>query len=451
MEPVRSRVLPWRHRPLSALLGLAWPIAVSMLSFGAMTFVDTLFVGRLGPSALAGVGLAGTTVFTVICFAIGLLRGVKTLVSQSIGAGRRGDLAAHLGAGLVAALVLGAAGILLAYLASLALPSIAASERAGVHAVTYLRIRALSFPVLLAFVAVREHRYGEGDTRTPMVASLAANVANACLDWLFIVHLEWGVAGSAWATVIGQGLELAILVGGSWTRLPRFAFRVLALRELFRVGAPTGVQFTLEVGSFALLTAIVSVLGEMQMAAHQIVLQVAHFSFLPALALGEAASVMAGQAVGAGRDSMVRRVARLGLFAASGYTGVWTLAMIAFAPRIVSLFTADPALAAVAVSLLRLAALFQVPDGAACVARGVLRGTGDVRVPALYGIACAWICTPPLAWLLGHTAGLGALGGWIGLALELTVLAAICWARLERGGWLRAAEESRDRLALVAA
>jgi len=80
------------------------------------------------------------------------------------------------------------------------------------------------------------------------------------------------------------------------------------------------------------------------------------------------------------------------------------------------------------------------------IARGALRGTGDVRVPALIGIASAWLCTPPLTWLLGIQAGLGAMGGWLGLLVELGVGAAILWVRLERGTWLANAEHSRAQL-----
>jgi MATE family multidrug resistance protein len=418
-----------------------------MLSFGVMTLVDTIFVSGLGTSALAGVGLAGTATFVLLCFPMGLLRGVKVLVSQSVGAGQRGELGAHLGAGIFLAVVLGLATVVVGQAVAEILPHLTATAAAGEAARSYLAIRVLGAPLVLTFVALREFRYGDGDTRSPMNAAIAGNGANIALNWLMVVHLGWGVHGSAFATVIGHAVELGVVVlAQSRHGFPVSITRARHVIAVWNVGVPTGLQFLLEMGSFALLTTIVSLLGEVQMAAHQIALQVIHFSFLPTIALGEAGSVLAGQAVGANEDGLVKRVARAGLLGAGVYTGVCTLVFLVFGPAIVSIFRPEPALAATALSLLWVAACFQVADGAAVVARGVLRGAGDVRYPAMLGIACAWTFTPPLAWVLGHELGLGALGGWIGLSAEILVLSALCWIRLERGSWKVLAEESRERL-----
>lgn len=439
-------VLPWRHKPFPELVRLAWPIAVSTLSYSVMTLVDTLFVGRLGASALAGVGLGGVAAFTVLCFGFGLLRGVKVLVSQSVGAGRRDRAGTWLAAGLLFAALLGALMLAFGQLVASQLHHVAGSAAAASNSQSYLSIRMLAAPLVMVYVALREHGYGLGDTRTPMVASVVANVVNIGLNWLFLIELEMGVEGAAWSTVIGHGVEMTLL---AWLSRGNFHLArpsAADLRALFRIGWPTGLQFMVEVGSFAMLTVIVASLGDVQLAAHQIALQVAHFSFLPTVALAEASSVLAGQAVGAGRVRLVRRVARIGLLGALGYTGLCTVVLLVCAPLIASAFTDDPELRAVTIGLLFMAAVFQMADGATGVARGVLRGVGDVRYPAMVGTVTAWICTPPLAWLLGHELGLGALGGWIGLSLEITVTAAIFWWRVERAGWLPHAKEARARV-----
>lgn len=450
----RSRSLPWSERPLGELLRLGWPITVSLLSFGVMTLVDTLFVSTIGTSALAGVGLAGTATFVLYCFSFGLLRGTKVLVSQAIGAGRRDELGAHLGAGLVTALVLGLVTAFVGHFVAHLLPFLGASEQAGRDAETYLTIRTLGAPVVLSFVALREYRYGESDTRSPMVAGVLGNLANIGLNAWLVLVLHWGVRGSAIATLLGHSVELCVVaLAQSRHGFPSFVgsggVRARHLAALWKVGAPTGVQFLLEMGSFALLTAIVSSLGETQMAAHQIALQVIHFSFLPTVAIAEAASVLAGQAVGADRDELVMRVAKSGLLAVTAYTGLWTLLLAFAGPVLVSGFQAAPDVAATALTLLYVAASFQLADGAATIARGVLRGAGDVRVPARLGVLCAWLTTPPSAYVLGRVLGLGALGGWIGLSIEIIVLAALCWRRLARGEWRPLAVQARADLALA--
>jgi multidrug resistance protein, MATE family len=446
------RMLAWRDRPARELLSLSWPIAVSLLSFGVMTLVDTLFLGTLGTSALAGAGLGGTAAFVLLTFPIGLLRGVKVLVSQSHGAGRAREASTFLGAGLLLGLVLGviaaAMGLVLAEL----LPYLAATPSAGEAARTYLRVRILGAPLVLAFVALREFRYGEGDSKTPMRASIIGNAANIALNAFLVLGLDWGVAGSAWSTVLGHALELAVVahaqsrLGFRWRDSERSH-----VRSIWQVGVPTGLQFVLEMGSFAILTAVVSTLGEHQMAAHQIALQVMHFSFLPTVALGEAGSVLAGQSVGAREDHLVRRVARVGLIMAVGYAATCAVVNTLLGDIILASFHAEPRVTPIARDLLRVAACFQLADGATIVIRGVLRGVGDVRVPAQMGIACAWICTPPIALFLGRYLGWGALGCWIGLCVELVVLALLCGWRLQRGAWQGLAEESRARLASLAA
>lgn len=439
--------LDWEARPIHDLLRLAWPIAVSMLSYSVMTLVDILFVGRLGTGALAGVGLGGTVAFTVLCFSIGLLRSVKVLVSQAVGAGKREHCHAYLGAGLMSAAVLGLCTLLVGQAVATVLPGIAASPEAGASAHSYFAIRILGAPLALIYVALREARYGVGDSRTPMRASLAGNATNIGLDYLFILVLDYGVAGAAWASVIGQGVEALLLCRAQ--RPEGFGLRVVATRHVLavlRVGLPTGLQFVLEVGSFALLAALLSALSELEMAAHQIGLQVVHFSFLPAFALSEAASVQTGQAVGAGRDELVKAIGRRSLAVASTYMGLCALGMVFGGELIAHGFSHEPMLVRRTVELLWVAAAFQLFDGANMVARGVLRGTGDVRYPALIGIVTAWLFTPPLTWLLGYHIGLGALGGWLGLCAEICVGAGLLWWRLECGGWRGAAARSRAEL-----
>src|SRR5262249_15264646 len=156
-------------------------------------------------------------------------------------------------------------------------------------------------PLTLLFGALREVRYGEGDARSPMLASLAANVLNVALSISFVYRLHLGVAGVAAATAIAQSAEGGFLwllerraTPHAW---PRSRVRRAELAALLRIGLPTAVQLTLEVGSFAILTAFVSSRSETEMAAHQIAVQCCQFSFLPAFAIAEGAQVLAGQAM----------------------------------------------------------------------------------------------------------------------------------------------------------
>lgn len=215
---------------------------------------------------------------------------------------------------------------------------------------------------------------------------------------------------------------------------------------VWRIGLPLGAQMLLEVAAFALLTALFASMSEVDVAAHQIALQVIHFSFLPAVAIGEAASVMVGQAVGADEDRRVRPLARQALGLTGGYTGACALLMALGAAPIAAAFSDEPALQQATVRLLYIAAVFQIFDGANIVGRSVLRGTGDVTWPAMVNVGCAWLVTPPLALLLGYGLGMGVTGGWLGICAEIVLGAVLLWWRLERGRWRAAAERSRCSL-----
>src|SRR6185503_1180319 len=119
--------LEWENRPVRELLRLSWPITLSTLSYSLMTLVDTLLVGGLGAAQLAGVGLGGTAAFVLLCFSFGLLRGVKTLVSQAVGANRRDELGAYLAAAMASALGIGLATIVLGQGLAALLPRISSS------------------------------------------------------------------------------------------------------------------------------------------------------------------------------------------------------------------------------------------------------------------------------------------------------------------------------------
>jgi MATE family multidrug resistance protein len=444
----QTKELNWEQRPFSQLLRLAWPITVSTISYSVMTLVDTLLMGHLGPAELAGVGLGGTIAFAPLCFSFGLLRGVKTLVAQAIGARREHEVAAYRAAALCTALVLGLVTIAIGQAVAPLLTALSATPAAGHAARTYMHIRNLGAPIVLVYVALREVRYAEGDVRSPMTATVIANVVNIALALLLVFGLKLGVAGAASATVIAHAVEASVLALADRARgWQTRGMTTRHLRELWQIGLPTGLQFSLEFGAFALLTMMISSLSEVQMAAHQIALQVCHFSFLPAYAIGEAASVLSGQAVGARRDDLVLRVARLSLLMAVVYCGACSLVLAVGGQLIVAGFTSAAGLALVARRLLRVAAVFQMFDAANIVARAVLRGSGDVRFAAVIGAATSWALTPPLAWLFAYRYGLGAYGGWLGLCTDIIVGAALVWWRLEGKGWLSAANASRARMA----
>jgi MATE family multidrug resistance protein len=302
--------------------------------------------------------------------------------------------------------------------------------------------------LVLLYAALREASYGQGDSRSPMRASLVGNAVNLGLDAVLILGLGWGVQGAALAAVCGNFTELAML---TWRMRPSLRGMRLcraAIRDVWQQGVPNGLQFVMEVGSFLILTVIVARMSAIDAAAHQMVLQLINVSFLPAHALAEAAAVLVGQAVGANRDNLVPRVARRTLAIGASYAGLCAIVYAVIGGAITRGMSAgDAVLAARAQVLVHVSLAFLVADAANVIARGVLRGASDVRYAAVVGIVTSWLTTPPFSWGLGVALGLGVVGGWIGLAAEIFIGAALFWHRVVRGGWRPAAAAARRAMA----
>jgi MATE family multidrug resistance protein len=429
-------------------LRLAWPITVSMVSFSTMTLASTAFVAQVGADELAGVGLAGVVGFTLVCFGIGLLRGAKTLVSQAVGANRQDRIPELLGAAVFIALGLGLAATIAGQLIAPLLAHLTSSERSGHFAAQYLAIRSLGAPLVLLYAALREARYGIGDTTGPMRAAIAGNAVNIALDVVLILGLDWGVRGAAYATIAGNATELFVLAYPMRGQLAKLKWTARAAREVWAQGVPNGLQFIMEVGSFLILTVLVARMSAVDAAAHQLVLHLVNVSFLPAHALAEAAAVLVGQAVGAGKDALVTRVANRALAIGAAYASACLVVFAILGGAIAHAMAAgDAALGDRATVLVHVSLAFLVADAANVITRGVLRGASDVRYAAVIGIATSWLTTPPLAWLLGMHWGLGVVGGWIGLTAEIFAGALLFWWRVHRGGWRPAAAAARRAMA----
>lgn len=417
---------------LRSLLTLAWPIVVSMLSVATMTLTNMLFVSRLGPAAITAVGLGGVLLFSLWCFPMGLLRAVKILISRAEGAKTPELFAPYAAAGLQIATGLGALVMAIGWLGAPLLSRLTATQESGDLAGTFLATRLLVSVPFLYLIVIQEVRQGQGDSRTAMFTTLFGNLTNIALDYVFVIRFEWGVQGAAWASNTALTLEtLALaLVHARRSGFSFTAGRREHRREVWRLGIPTGIQFGLEVTSFGLMVLILSSFSEQHAAAHQIAIQVLHFCFLPAMALGEAGSVLVGQAYGAGKPELTLPISKMTLKVAMAYALLCGVILLGGRRWLVGAFTSEETLFALALQLFWIVPVFQLFDAANVVGRALLRGAGDVRFVAIAGILSAWVCTPPMAYILGKQLGYGVYGAWVGLCAEVLIATVVFWRRL---------------------
>lgn len=440
-----------KSNPTRELVQLAWPIAAAMLGETAIGLVDTKLVGGLGPGALGGVGIATTLMFLGYSVVFGIMRGVKVRTAHAIGEGRPLDGFVYARSGVLMGAVTGVVIMVACRDVSGVLRLLGADPAIVPYARDFLAAITLGAPQTCALAALIQHRQAIGDSRTPMVVGIAGNMFNALFAWGLIYGRfglpACGVRGGGWATATTETLELAVMIAlllRSEKKARELAgaeetSRVLTFRKASRdvadLGVPTGLQFGAEMLAFTAFTAVLGGIGQHEIAAHQIALNVIRVSFLPGVAVGEAASVLVGRSLGKRELSEADAVAKSGLKVAVGFMALCGVFFAVGGGLVAEFFSKDPAVVTVARRLLLLAALFQVLDAVNIVLRGSLRGAKDVRVAAFIGIGVIWACVPTAAYFLGKLAGLGALGGWIGFVGETTFGSILFWLRWSRGAW----------------
>lgn len=366
------------------VLRLAVPAFLALVAEPLFLLADSAIIGHLGTAQLAGLGVASATLITAANIFVFLAYGTTATVARQLGAGsERGALEEGI-AGAWLAVGLGAAtAVVVAVTAEPLCRLFGASDAAIGYAVTYLRVSALGIPAMLLALAATGVLRGLQDTRTPLVASAVGFGSNIVLNLLFVYGLGWGIAGSAWGTVIAQtgmaaGLVTVVVAHGrrAGATLHPHTGRVL---RAGLTGIPLLVR-TLALRAILVLTTWVAAgLGDVPLAAYQVSATVWSFLAFALDALAIAAQALTGKALGAGDVAGARAATRL-----MTRWGVWGgvvlgLVVLALHSVIPVLFTTDPAVRAALAAGLVVVALGQPLSGYVFVVDGVLIGAGDGR------------------------------------------------------------------------
>jgi MATE family multidrug resistance protein len=426
---------------LKEMARLALPMVVAQVGLVAMGVVDTLMVGRVSAVALASVALGNLYFFTLVVPSQGTLMVLDPVVAQAVGAGDREGVARGVQRGMVLVLVLGIVASVMLLPVRPVLRLLHQAPELVPLGSQYVLISILGVLPYLGFIVLRQSLQALGHLRTLIGVIVAANVANALLNWVFVYgHLgsnAMGAAGSAWATVASRWLMFLLLLGFGWAPLHgalvpwrRESLHLAPIRAMLRLGIPIGLQQFLEFGVFGAIGALMGVLGTSEMAAHQIAINLASLTFMVPVGVGAAAAVRVGHAAGAGDAAAAREAARAAVACGVGFMCL-TGAIFLIAPRaIAELYTTEQPVLALAAVLIPVAGVFQVFDGIQAVCAGVLRGLGDTRVPFMINLAGFWLAGFPVSIALGFFTPLRAVGLWWGFVAGLAVVAALLLWRM---------------------
>jgi MATE family multidrug resistance protein len=433
------------NRPTSAdlrdMLRLALPVAAVQLGIMAMGVTDTIMVGHLSPSALASAALGNLYFFIAGIFGQGTLMALDPVISQAVGANDEDAIARALQRGLVLALALTVFSCLMFLPVRWVLTTLGQPPEVVPDAARYVYVAIPGVFPFYAFVVFRQSLQALHRVAAVLWTVLIANLLNAGLNWVFIYgnlgSPAMGVGGSSLATSIARWVMALLLLSLAGREiLPRLrpwrpeTGAVAPLLRMLRIGLPIGVQYLLEYGAFAAAALLMGVLGTTQIAAHQIAINLASFTFMVPLGISTATAVLVGHAIGAGDESRARRAAISGIIAGTAFMCLSAAAFMLVPRLFARAYTSDATVISLAVLLIPIAGVFQVFDGIQAVAAGVLRGIGDTHAPAIINVVGFWLIGLPVSWFLAFRLGGGAVGLWWGIVVGLAAVALILLARV---------------------
>ena len=442
-----------RYLPhLRALLRLGLPLVGTFLAAFLIHTVDTLMLGWYGVTELAAGTISTSAFFVVFVVGTGFAHAVTPLVAAAVEEGDETRARRVTRMALWLSFAFAALTVVLLWPAEAIMRGIGQTPDVAVLAEDYLRIAVWGMFPALGLMVMRGLLSALQMTAVQLWVSLAGLALNAALNWMLIFGNwgapELGIRGAAIASVAVQAVQFAALAAFAQLRRPDLdLFRRLwrvdgeAMGQVFRLGLPIGITGLAESGLFAASAVMMGWIGERELAAHGIALQLAALSFMFHVGMSQAATIRAAGHWGRRDMGALRDGAIAAHILAAGFAIVTVTLFLTLPEPLIAAFIdpADPArdrILAIGVTLLGMAALFQFVDALQVLALSLLRGVQDTRVPMWLANVSYWVVGLPAAYVLGFPLGLGPAGLWLGLTVGLGAAALSLswrfWSQLRR-------------------
>ena len=428
-------------------LHLAAPVMIGQLAVFSMNFVDTVMSGRLPNKeiALAGLGIGGAVWSSLLMFTLGILMAVQPSVAQLDGAGKQAEAGVYTRQVFWVAATLALPFWAICYFSEAFLTAFGIDQAIVPTAAGYLRAISWGAPGICMIFLLRFFSEGTGYTRPTMLYGVLGALLNIPLNYV----LMFGKLGFPALGTVGCGIASAIVIWLSLFMLFTYMlwhrhFKPYALFSRFdapnwgqisdhlKVGLPIAVSIFVEGSLFVGAALLIGRLGPVPAASHLIAINFSALVFMIPIGLSSAISIRIGNAMGRGEPMAARYAGLIGIGIILFFQTISASLMFFFPEAIVRIYTDDPVVAPLAVSLLFYAAIFQYSDGIQICAAGALRGYKDTRVPMIYTIISFWIVGMTLGYSLTFNRGMGPAGMWIGMIAGLSVAAVLMMARFQR-------------------
>ena len=414
-------------------LSLSFPIMISQLGHITVGVFDSLMIGKVSVSQLAAVSLATSIFAFILLFCIGLSYGITPLISSSergkkyVSSILYNGIVVNLFSAVILALFVISTKFLLSYLGQ--------DKEVLFYTYSYLDIICISLIPLILFQTFKQFIEGLGFTKPSMYISVISNVINIVLNAVLIFGLfgfpRLEIIGAAYATLISRVIMFLLILiyclndrrFSKYILKTKFLINLNHIKDIFRIGFASGLQYIFEVGAFSVATVMTGSIGAIHLAAHQIALNLASISYMIASGIGSASMISLSYFHGK-RNLIDMRKSGFASFLLVLFLMITSaLVFILLRDYLPKLYVDDISVVNIASSLLIIAGLFQISDGIQAVGLGILRGIRDIKKPTIVTFISYWIISIPLSYMLGIKYGYGVYGIWVGLSIGLTLAA----------------------------
>ena len=433
------------RRPLFDTLKLAWPIAGTQLGAVLMGTIDTVMVGKLGPQSLASMAMSNTLWYFNLVMVFGIISATSPMISSAYGAGKYEKIAPLAKHGIYLALVLSVLTIF-TFRMSIPIFHMFKQNPALIEIGSkYLFYFSFGVPAHYCFFSMRMFADSTSDTKPALTFMIVGLLTNAFFNYLLIYGKcgfpALGVAGSGLATsivawVMFAGMFFYVNVAKKYKnfRLIKQSWKIdtKIVKTILSIGAPIGAANFSEVSFFMFCTLLIGTLGTLELAAHQIALNLASTTFMVANGVAQATSIQIARSYGKNKFHEIR------VHAVNGYILVFlfmigiTVLFLTIPRTLIGVYTENAAVIALAVPLLKIAGGFQILDGMQVLGIAACKGLQDTKIPFLNTVLAFWLCGAPASLVFSKILGLSIRGVWLGMIVGLGLACLLHAVRLFR-------------------
>lgn len=421
---------------------LAIPISLGQLGHILMAVTDTIMVGNLGAVPLAASAVANVIFSTFMIFGLGLSIAITPITAFYIGANDKSKLKSLLYTSLVINLIAAILIIGVLYFASNNLSILSQPKEVTLLMKSYLQVIGVSLAPIMLFQTYKQFLEGLSNVKAAMYINLSANIANVFFNWVFIYGKfgfpALGLLGAGFATFLTRTLmalsfylyfKLNVKIKILLKDLNLYLFEKQITKKLLSIGFPLAGQLVTEVAAFSFIGIMVGWIGTNELAAHQIALNLASSSFMIMLGISSAGTIRVGNAYGEKDFVKVKFAGYTAIFICIAIMLLFAVAFVLFNNLIPYIYIKDKAVIEITSKLLLIAAAFQIFDGWQASSVGVLRGLGDVTIPAIIIFIAYWIIGIPFGYVFAFQLMLGVYGIWLSIVVSLIFVALFLFFR----------------------